>query len=66
MPDYARPIHSRGDPGAGQRHFTPQMDAPGVKEKCLAEMREIYHGRLIWGEDLMRLPLRPDKIPHMG
>lgn len=47
-------------------HFTPQMDAPGVKEKCLGEMREIYKGRIVWGEDLMELSLHPDDIPHMG
>ena len=47
-------------------HFTPQMDAPGVKEKCLGDMREIYKGRIVWGEDLMRLSLHPDDIPHMG
>ena len=47
-------------------HFTPQMDAYGVKEKCLAEMREIFKGRIIWGEDLMEIPLHADEIPHMG
>lgn len=47
-------------------HFTPQMDAPGVKERCLAEMAEIYKGRIIWGEDMMTLPLKEAPIPHMG
>ena len=47
-------------------HFTPQMDAYGVKEKCLAEMADIFKGRIIWGEDMMVIPLKEDPIPHMG
>lgn len=47
-------------------HFTPQMDALGVKEKCLAEMQEIYNGRIIWGEDLLEIPLEAADIPHAG
>lgn len=47
-------------------HFTPQMDALGVKEKCLAEMREIFDGRIIWGEDLMEIPLAETDVPHAG
>jgi ribonuclease BN (tRNA processing enzyme) len=47
-------------------HFTPQMDALGVKEKCLAEMREIFDGRIIWGEDLMEIPLHAGEVPHAG
>jgi len=47
-------------------HFTPQMDALGVKEKCLAEMREIFDGRIIWGEDLMEIPIEGNEIPHAG
>ena len=47
-------------------HFTPQMDAYGVKERCLAEMREVFDGRIIWGEDLMEIPLEAREIPHAG
>ena len=47
-------------------HFTPQLDALGVKERCLAEMREIFDGRIIWGEDLMEIPLEETAIPHAG
>lgn len=47
-------------------HFTPQMDSPGTKEKCLGEMREIYKGRIIWGEDLMTLDLHPKDIKLAG
>ena len=47
-------------------HFTPQMDAQGIAEKCLGEMAQIYHGRIIWGEDLMQIPLQGSAIPHAG
>ena len=47
-------------------HFTPQMDALGIKEKCLAEMREVFDGRIIWGEDLMEIPLEATQVPHAG
>ncbi len=47
-------------------HFTPQMDALGVKEKCLAEMAEVYTGRIIWGEDMMEIPIKASELPHAG
>ena len=47
-------------------HFTPQMDALGIKERCVFEMREIFDGRIIWGEDLMEIPLHDEAIPHAG
>ena len=42
------------------------MDAPGVKEQCLAEMAQMYSGRIIWGEAMLKLPLNPIEIPHAG
>lgn len=47
-------------------HFTPQLDAYGVKERCIAEMSEVYKGRVIWGEDLMEIPLHHAPVPHAG
>lgn len=38
-------------------HMLLQMDVPGVKEKLIAEMQEVYKGNLIWGEDLMQVPV---------
>ncbi len=38
-------------------HITEQMDVPGIRERLLIEMSEIYKGNLIWGEDLMEIPL---------
>ncbi|MAI58637.1 MAG: MBL fold metallo-hydrolase [Rhodobacteraceae bacterium] len=47
-------------------HFTPQMDAQGTKERCLGEMSQIFNGRIIWGEDLMAIPLEAGSIPNAG
>jgi ribonuclease BN (tRNA processing enzyme) len=46
-------------------HVTEQMDVPGVRERLLREMGEIYSGNIIWGEDLMEIPVdgpRPAKL----
>lgn len=38
-------------------HLTEQMDVPGVRERIVREMSEIYSGNLFLGEDLMRIPV---------
>lgn len=38
-------------------HITEQMDVPGVKERLIGEMSEIYKGNLFFGEDLMQIPV---------
>jgi ribonuclease BN (tRNA processing enzyme) len=42
-------------------HFPPTIDVPGTRERLIAEMAAIYHGPIIWGEDLMRLA-----VPHVA
>jgi ribonuclease Z len=37
-------------------HITEQMDVPGVKERLIKEMAQIYNGNLYFGEDLMEIP----------
>jgi ribonuclease Z len=37
-------------------HITEQMDVPGVKERLIKEMAQIYGGNLYFGEDLMEIP----------
>jgi ribonuclease BN (tRNA processing enzyme) len=39
-------------------HVTEQIDQPGVRERVLREMAEIYQGNLIFGEDLMEVPVK--------
>jgi ribonuclease Z len=38
-------------------HITEQMDVPGVRERLIREMSEIFKGHLFFGEDLMEIPL---------
>jgi ribonuclease Z len=38
-------------------HVTEQIDRPGVRERVLREMAEIYPGNLIFGEDGMEIPM---------
>ena len=40
-------------------HITEQMDVPGVRERLIREMAEIYRGNLFFGEDLMEIPVQP-------
>jgi len=39
-------------------HVTEQIDQPGVRERVLREMSEIYKGNLIFGEDRMEVPVK--------
>ena len=41
-------------------HFLPALDRPGVRERMVTEMAEIFHGPIILGEDLMQVPQRLD------
>jgi ribonuclease BN (tRNA processing enzyme) len=36
-------------------HVTEQIDQPGVRERVIREMSEVYKGNLIFGEDLMKV-----------
>ncbi len=38
-------------------HITNQMEGPGVRERVLREAGEIYDGDIIFGEDLLEVPL---------
>ena len=38
-------------------HVTEQMDVPGVRERIVCEMAEIYRGNIFFGEDLMEIPI---------
>lgn len=39
-----------------------QIDQPGIREEILREMMAIYPGTIIWGEDLMEVPIRGAKM----
>jgi ribonuclease Z len=38
-------------------HVLPQIDKPGMREKVIREIGEIYKGNLYYGEDLMEIPI---------
>ncbi|MFQ5937559.1 MAG: MBL fold metallo-hydrolase [Acidiferrobacterales bacterium] len=38
-------------------HVTEQLDVPGVRERLIRDMSEIFKGNLFFGEDLMEIPL---------
>ncbi|SFA49382.1 Ribonuclease BN, tRNA processing enzyme [Paracoccus halophilus] len=43
-------------------HIYDQFDLPGVRERVIAEMSQIYKGNLVFGEDLMELGLKPNAM----
>lgn len=46
-------------------HVTGQIDKPGIRERIVAEMAEIYDGDVIWGEDLMEIPVGPEQLSRI-
>jgi ribonuclease BN (tRNA processing enzyme) len=46
-------------------HFLEQIDQPGIREEILGEMMDIFDGCIIWGEDLMEIPINGPKMTAM-
>jgi len=46
-------------------HMTEQLDAPGMPERAIVEASRVFPGRILWGQDLMEVPLRPVAPPDM-
>ncbi len=46
-------------------HFLEQIDRPGVREDILREMMQIFDGYIIWGEDLMEIPVGAPQMAKM-
>jgi ribonuclease BN (tRNA processing enzyme) len=40
-------------------HVTTQFDRPGMRERVIREIGEIYRGNIYFGEDLMEIPFAP-------
>lgn len=38
-------------------HITGQLESPGVRERVLLEVGQIYDGQVIFGEDLLQVPI---------
>lgn len=43
-------------------HLLAQIDQPAVREQIVYEIREVFNGAVIWGEDLMRLGVSTAKV----
>jgi ribonuclease BN (tRNA processing enzyme) len=39
-------------------HITKQFDHPGIRERVIAEVAEIFKGTIIFGEDGMSIPIK--------
>lgn len=39
-------------------HISEQFDRPGMKERVVTEMSRVFSGHIIFGEDLMEVPLK--------
>lgn len=40
-------------------HLSEQMNVPGLPERLVAEIREVYHGDVVWGRDLAEIGFGP-------
>ena len=38
-------------------HLLAQIDQPAIREQIVHEIQDVFEGKVIWGEDLMRLGL---------
>jgi ribonuclease BN (tRNA processing enzyme) len=38
-------------------HITEQLEQPGVRERIVHEAAEVFSGQIIFGEDLLDVPL---------
>ena len=43
-------------------HLLGQIDQPSVRELIVHEIQNVFEGKVIWGEDLMRLTLADARV----
>jgi ribonuclease BN (tRNA processing enzyme) len=55
--EVARLAQAAGVKNLVASHITEQMDVPGVRERLIREMSDIFKGNLFFGEDLMEIPV---------
>lgn len=46
-------------------HITEQFDKPGLRERVVAEMAEVFRGAILFGEDLMGVPVSPPDLAQL-
>lgn len=57
--DVARIAEEAGAKTCIFTHINAQMDVPGVPERLLQQIGEVYKGHAIWGNDLMQIGFDP-------
>ena len=40
-------------------HMLEQIDQPGIRERVVSDIMNVFEGTVIWGEDLMEIPVEP-------
>jgi ribonuclease Z len=43
-------------------HLLAQIDQPGIREQIVHEIQQVFDGKVVWGEDLMRLGLSGARV----
>ena len=43
-------------------HLLAQIDQPGIREQIVHEIQQVFDGKVVWGEDLMRLGLSGSRV----
>jgi ribonuclease Z len=38
-------------------HITEQLDRPGIRERAISEMAEVFRGDILFGNDLLEVPM---------
>ena len=46
-------------------HLLAQIDVPGVREQIVHEIQQVFDGKVVWGEDLMRLGLSGSPLANI-
>jgi ribonuclease BN (tRNA processing enzyme) len=58
----ARTAAAAGDRRLVTTHIYDQFDRSGVREQVIAEMASVYSGVIVFGEDLLELSPRPERL----
>jgi ribonuclease BN (tRNA processing enzyme) len=43
-------------------HLLAQIDLPGIREQIVHEIQQVFDGKVVWGEDLMRLGITGARV----
>jgi hypothetical protein len=55
--DAAQTAHDAGVRTLVLVHITSQLETPGVRERVLHEVAQVFDGQIIFGEDQLTVPL---------